>query len=196
MELLTKNDIEKYFEEINKRLKLMEKHGEIIIAGGAALTIVFNARNSTHDIDAIFKPKDDLNKIIKDIAEEHGIHEDWLNDGVKGFLTDKMTSTVIEEYSNLKISSIDADCLLALKLTSARAFSKDMDDSITLMKFLNIKEETQLFDVIEKYIPKDRQTAQSYFFTKEAFVKYGEELSRVKSVQKNRKRKKQYEMEK
>ncbi|HEY5587393.1 MAG TPA: DUF6036 family nucleotidyltransferase [Candidatus Paceibacterota bacterium] len=184
MKELTKNDIEKYLEEINTRLKNEDNYGDIIIAGGAALTMVYNARNSTHDIDAIFSPKEDMNKIIKSMAEEYDINEDWLNDGVKGFLTREMTSSVYVKHSNLTVSSIDADALLALKLTSARAFSKDMDDSITLMKHLNIKDEAHLFAIIEKYISKDRQTAQSYFFTKETFQQYTNREMNVQ-VQKN-----------
>lgn len=189
MNLLTKKDIEKYFMEINKRLSFLGKHGEIIMTGGAALTVVFNARNSTYDIDAIFEPKEDLNKIIKDMSAEYDIHKDWLNDAVKGFLSDKMTYTIFKEFSNLKISSIDADCLLALKLTSARAFSKDMEDSITLMNLLKIENEGQLFNIIEQYIPKDRQTAQAYFFTQEAYRKYSERIQE-KIINKKRKKKK------
>lgn len=162
MNLLTKKDIEKYFMEINKRLSFLGKHGEIIMTGGAALTVVFNARNSTYDIDAIFEPKEDLNKIIKDMSAEYDIHKDWLN---------------------------DADCLLALKLTSARAFSKDMEDSITLMNLLKIDNEGQLFNIIEQYIPKDRQTAQAYFFTQEAYRKYSERIQE-KIINKKRKKKK------
>ncbi len=62
--------------------------------------------------------------------------------------------------------------MLALKLTSARVDSQDMDDSITLMRHLNIKSEEQLFDLVEKYTEKNQQTPRSYYFTKEAYNKY------------------------
>ena len=52
--------------------------------------LVYNARNSTHDIDAIFKPSSEFREIIAEIAEENDLDSDWLNDGVKGFLNEKL----------------------------------------------------------------------------------------------------------
>jgi hypothetical protein len=173
--LLSKDDILKYFEEINRHLKAVGKQGEIIMCGGASLACIYNARNSTYDIDALFEPAEDIRKIISTIASEHDLNDDWLNDGVKGFLNKKMTSSIYKEYSNLKVYSIDTDCLLALKITSARTNSKDMDDSIWLMKHLDIKSFEEVIDIVEKYIPEARRTATSYFFAKEAFGRYSDQ---------------------
>lgn len=171
---LSRDEILKYLEEINHQLSLEDKCGEIIIAGGAALTLVFSARNSTHDIDALFRPKEDLREIIKTIAACNDLSDDWLNDGVKGFITEKMKSSVVCKFSNLTVSSLDAESLLAMKLTSARALSKDMDDSIFLMKVLDIKMQDELFSIIEKYTHSSQQTAQAKFFTMEAFERYSQ----------------------
>lgn len=179
MKDLSKQDILNYFEEINHQLRAIGEHGEIIISGGAALALVYNARNSTHDIDAVFKPAEKLRKIIENIARSNDLNEDWLNDGVKGFFTDKMTHSEIIRYSNLTVSSIDTACLLAMKLISARAYSKDMDDSITLMKHLKIENLDQLYNIIEKYISPQLQTPKAKYFAIEAFEKYKNELSLV-----------------
>lgn len=134
MRELSKNDVEKYLSCVNEKLSQRQKHGEIVIAGGASLMMVYNARNSTHDIDALFKPSKEFREIISEIAYENNLNEDWLNDGVKGFFTDKLGIDLYKEYSNLSVYSINAEGLLALKLTSARVDTKDMQDSITLMK--------------------------------------------------------------
>lgn len=170
--LLSKEDILKYFEEINIHLKAAGKQGEIIMCGGASLACIYNARNSTYDIDALFEPAEDIRKIISRIASEHDLNDDWLNDGVKGFLNETMTFSIYKEYSNLKVYSIDAECLLALKVTSARTNSKDMEDSIWLMKHLDIKSFESVTAIVEKYIPEAKRTATSYFFAKEAFGRY------------------------
>ena len=169
---LSKGDMHKYFMEINRRLAQEGKHGEIFMLGGAALTLVFNAREATRDIDAIFHPAEDMREIIKDIAHEYDLAEDWLNDGAKNFLTPQMKFNSYLSLSNLTISSIDAEGLLALKLTAARADSKDMPDSIFLMSILNIHTEKELFDIIEKYTYPQMHTPKVMFFTKEAFEKY------------------------
>ena len=184
--LLSKEDILKYFEEINIHLKAADKQGEIIMCGGASLACIYNARNSTYDIDALFEPAEDIRKIISTIASDHDLNDDWLNDGVKGFLNEKMTFSIYKEYSNLKVYSIDTECLLALKVTSARTNSKDMEDSIWLMKHLDIASFETVIDIVEKYIPKARRTATSYFFAKEAFGKYSDQkFSTLKKLAEN-----------
>ena len=180
---ISKKDMLTYFEELNRRLVEDNKQGEIIIAGGAALTLAFDARDSTRDIDAVFQPKDDLGKIVENMADEYGLNKDWINDGVKGFITDKMNFNEILKYSNLSVSSMDAEALLAMKLTSARVDSKDMDDSIFLMNLLDIKKESELFEIINKYTYPNRHTIASKYFTIEAFEKYQGTLNRKLSNQ-------------
>ena len=72
-------------------------------------------------------------------------------------------------FSNLKVYVADDKSLLAMKLSSARALSKDLEDSITLINKMNIKTEEELFELLENYFPKSKLTAQIYFFSKEAF---------------------------
>lgn len=62
--MINKDDIVKYFEEINEKLAARGKRGDIVIAGGAALAVVFDARSATHDIDAMFQPPSDFREII------------------------------------------------------------------------------------------------------------------------------------
>ena len=174
MKELTKNEMLKYLEEINIELKNQDKFGEIVIAGGAALTLVFDARKSTQDIDALFAPTQDMRKIISNIAERHELPQDWLNDGVKGFVTDKMKFNEILSYSNLSVSSMDAESLLAMKLIAARVDTKDMPDSVFLMNALDIKNIEQVFEIMETYTQPKQQTIASKYFAIEAFEQYQE----------------------
>jgi len=169
---LTKQDMLKYFEEINEQLSKQNITGDIVMAGGAALTLVYGARNSTQDIDAAFSPKEAFGDIIKTIGNKYGLRNDWLNDGVKGFFTEKMKFSIYKQYSNLTIRSMDAESLLAMKLTAARADTKDASDSITLMKHLQIKTIEEVFDIIEKNAYENLLTAKVKFFTMEVYEQY------------------------
>lgn len=174
MKELSKNDIITYLKEINDRLGQLNTHGEILIVGGAAMALSYDSRDSTYDIDAMFEPKGEMRNIIDDIAKHHNLNSDWLNDGVKGFMTSNMTGTNFLEMSNLTVKCLDAECLLAMKLTSAREFSKDMEDSIYLMSVLDIQKEEELFDIIDKYSYKNQKTPKAMYFTQEAFEKYSQ----------------------
>jgi len=50
--------------------------------GGAVVSLVHGARESTKDIDETFQPKELMREIIADIADKYGLENDWMNKGV------------------------------------------------------------------------------------------------------------------
>jgi len=55
---LSKDDILIYLKLMNDKLAKQNLIGEVSICGGAAMTLVYDARDSTFDIDALYKPKE------------------------------------------------------------------------------------------------------------------------------------------
>jgi hypothetical protein len=172
MEFMDREDMLRYLEELNSRLKDSNRKSDIIIFGGAAMALVHGAREATQDIDAKYRSFVELRRAIKSISEDFNINENWLNNDGEHYITEKMLTNLYLEFSNLKVYTLNADCLLAMKLTSARMDSTDMDDSIFLMDLLNIQSEEQLVDIIEKYIDEDNRATSTKFFTNEAFLQY------------------------
>lgn len=173
--MISKSEIEYYLSELNRKMCEQDIKGEIVLCGGAVMTMVYEARQSTKDIDALFEPSSQIHRIIEQIALENGLKEDWLNDAAKGFIdTSRMNIEIIREYSNLSVRVPDAEAMLAMKLSSARLVGKDIEDALFLMEKLNIKSEKDLFDIIERNVPKYRQTPMVLFFTQEIFHKYSE----------------------
>jgi cellulose synthase/poly-beta-1,6-N-acetylglucosamine synthase-like glycosyltransferase len=101
---LTKSDILKYLDLINEKLIEQNQHGEINICGGAAMALVYDARDATYDIDALYMPKDVISKIVAQIAEECRLDTHWLNDDFTMF-----TSGITELTSSTKRPSYDLD---------------------------------------------------------------------------------------
>jgi len=176
---LSKSEILSYFDEINYRLTENNQHGEIVLTGGATLTLVFNARSATRDIDAVFRPVADMRKIISSMATKYNLPLDWLNDAVKPFVTDKLTIKPHLEYSNLTIYSVDAESLLAMKLTSARFGTKDMDDCVFLMNHLGLQAEKDVFDILDKYIDPFLRKSGVKHFAAEAYRQYSRKRTRA-----------------
>ncbi|MCL1793952.1 MAG: DUF6036 family nucleotidyltransferase [Oscillospiraceae bacterium] len=178
----TKRDMLKYLEKINEKLEQREKVGEIILCGGAALTLVYEARNSTRDIDAIFRPKEDLKIIIDEIGCENNLDTQWLNDDVVMFTEEfkHLSSSEYMKFSNLTVSVLDAESLLAMKLVSARADTYDLTDAIILMKHLNLKKIDEVYKILKKYEFPLHPTAlsESMRFAEQAFDDYIKDISK------------------
>lgn len=81
--------------------------------------------------------------------------DDWLNDGVKGFLPGT------HDVPGLRVWAPEPIYLLAM---SARVDTKDADDLKTLIHILQIKDEQSIFSIVEKYYPRHEIPIKVKFF--------------------------------
>jgi len=155
MSSLSKSDIHKLFQELNHELANEDKHGEIYLVGGAVMCLVFDLRQSTRDLDAYFKPANEIRQAAKRVALRNGLDEDWLNDSVKGFLSTQGDFDDYLQLSNLVIFTARADYLLAMKCLAMRIGAEfhDLDDIPYLLRYLNIKSYKSACAILSAYYP-------------------------------------------
>ncbi|MCK4763911.1 MAG: hypothetical protein KAW12_17045 [Candidatus Aminicenantes bacterium] len=172
MKSLSKEKILKYLEELSVEIGKEDLKGEILLFGGAAMVLAFNARPSTKDVDAIFQPKIKIYELSKRIAERHNLPEDWLNDSVKGFIrTDSFTYKLLVRFENLSVYVPEPEYLLAMKSISMRIGieSSDIDDVKYLIDYLELDTLDDIFDIIQKYYPKSQIPQKTYYAIEEIF---------------------------
>jgi hypothetical protein len=89
MALLTRQDIITALKRLGQ-LAAADGHTlRLVIVGGAAMVLGYNARESTQDVDAVFLPPLEARAIrawATVIAHENGWPDDWLNDAAKVYL--------------------------------------------------------------------------------------------------------------
>jgi hypothetical protein len=158
MNALDKKKIEKLFRALNDELKRDEIRGELYLVGGAVMCIAFAARPSTLDVDAYFIPTSSIRAAARRVAHKLNVNENWLNDGVKGFLSAKGTFDPYIELSHLRVFSASAEYLLAMKCLAMRIGEefRDIEDIRYLLRHLGVETYAQAIEIISRYYSSDR----------------------------------------
>ena len=74
--MLTAARIQELLVALNAELSAAGVRGEIYLAGGAVMCLVFHAREATKDIDALLVPAVELRQAAKRVAEREGLPRD------------------------------------------------------------------------------------------------------------------------
>ena len=165
---MSRDEIVALLTALGARLADRGIEGEMYVVGGAAIALAFDARRSTHDIDAVFEPKTEIYKIAAEIAAEQDLDEGWLNDAVKGFLSGVDPEAPLAlEVPGLRVSTASPRILLAMKVLSHRP-GEDEDDLRLLARELELTRARDILDVAET-VYGDRLDVAARFFVEELF---------------------------
>ncbi|MCB0385564.1 MAG: hypothetical protein KDD43_09235 [Bdellovibrionales bacterium] len=167
--MLSQAKIRYLFTRLNDELSQLGEIGEIGLVGGAVMCLVYNARESTKDVDAIFEPTKIIRRLAEKIGKQEGLPPTWLNDGAKGFIFPGFGREEILNLSHLRVWAPEPKYMLAMKCISARWDTSDRDDVVFLIKLLKLKKAKQVFDLIEAYYPKNKIPSKTQFFVDELF---------------------------
>lgn len=110
----------------------------LVVVGGAALVLRYNARMSTQDVDAFFMtpPERRHTRAWADVvARELGLPSDWLNDGAKGFMQGVTYGPLLIDMPGIRVFQVRSEQLLAMKLSAWRD-EQDEDDAQTVLRDL------------------------------------------------------------
>jgi len=165
--VLTTETIRALFAALNDELASRGVLGEVGLCGGAVMCLVFQARSSTKDVDAVFEPTREIREAATVVARNFGITEDWLNDAAKGFFLSDPPQHEVMELPNLRVWAPAADYMLAMKCVSARFDSHDRGDVEFLVRHLELQSPAAVFEVISRYYPRERVPAKTAFFVEE-----------------------------
>jgi hypothetical protein len=158
MAALTEKDIRRLFGLLNEELRRAGIEGELFLVGGAVMCLAYAARPSTHDVDAWFRPARQVREAAARVAVQAGIQADWLNDGVKGFLSERGEYSAFLELDHLRVMVAQPQYLLAMKCLALRIGAEfhDEDDIRYLLRHLDIRSYEQAVAMITRFYPLER----------------------------------------
>ncbi len=162
---LTRDDIRRLFELLNEELGQMGVRGELYLVGGAVMCLVFDARPSTRDVDALFRPTSELREAAARVALRADVPSDWLNDGVKGFLSPRGEFEPYLELHHLAVFTARAEYLLAMKCAAMRIGEgfRDEADVRFLLRALNIEKYDDAVEVVVRYFDAERIPQKTWY---------------------------------
>ncbi len=166
---MRKDEIEAALRELGARLSARGVRGEVMLVGGAAMCLAYDARAMTRDVDAIFRPKSIIAEEARRVAEDMGLSPTWLNDGAKGFLspTPSPVRQTVFSLPGLLVWAPYPEYIFAMKCLASRA--EDRGDITILAERLGIHTYSEAATVVAKYYPANRVLPKTRFMLEELF---------------------------
>lgn len=150
--LLGREEILAVLHDLAEELDRKGVRAEVFLVGGAAMTLAYDTRRATRDVDAIFEPKQTVYEAARRVADNHGLPDDWLNDAVKGFLHGSDPDAVpVLDIPGLRVDVASPRYLLAMKLLAAR--DEDVDDILFLYRLCGFRTVEEGLDLVEAAYP-------------------------------------------
>ena len=175
--------LEAAFEALGAAARRDGKIVEIAVYGGAAMVFTFGARPSTKDVDAVFDDNREwVRGVAARIADENGWDTAWINDGVKGFLSEAdgvSTSMRLlrgypdEREPGVRVLVAQPEYLFAMKAIAMRVGgyggADDIGDLKLLARALGIGSVGDALTLVERYYPAARVPPRTRFGLEELF---------------------------
>lgn len=166
----TRQQIRDLLTELGGDLNSRGIRAELFVVGGAAMSLAYNTRRTTRDVDAVFEPTSEIRAAARRVADTHALPEDWLNDAVKGFLPgpDPQQRAVLAA-PGINVSVPSPEYLLAMKVAAARV-DRDSDDIRTLAHLCGATTADEVLTITERVmggrqplLPKTQFLVQEMF---------------------------------
>lgn len=160
---LTQADIRRLFDLLNDELAAVGCRGELYLVGGAVMCLTLGARESTRDVDALFKPSRVVREAATRVASRLDVPATWLNDAVKGFLSPRGEFDDYLELEHLSVFVAPPAYLLAMKCAAMRLGEEfhDLDDVRYLLRYLNITSPEEALAIVTRYFDEEQLPAKT-----------------------------------
>jgi hypothetical protein len=158
MQPLTRADIRRLLEMLNEDLRQAGTQAEIFLVGGAVMCLAYGARESTQDVDALFRPAALVRQAAARVAARANLDPRWLNDAVKSYLSENADFAPFLELDHLRVMIAQPEYLLAMKCLAMRIGAEFHDEADVryLLRHLDIDAYDSALAVITKYYPVER----------------------------------------
>lgn len=167
MALLSRQEIIGALERLGQ-IALANGHTlHLVVVGGAAMVLGYDARPATHDIDAVFVPPPDPQTVrawARIVAAELEWPEEWLNDAARAYLMGLTEGPILLRLPGIEVRQPSTEQLLAMKLCAWRD-DVDIADATRLLTELSAQtNHAELWERLVPYLLPGRELKAQYAF--------------------------------
>ena len=179
--MLTRDDILTGLRMIDQKARNASVTVDLAVYGGAALSIAFDMRAATRDVGAVMRTHPNfVRQCVRDIADEMNWPVNWLNDGIKGFLSASEQMQLMQDFQSdssggLRVYTPTPEYLLAMKCMAMRIDDPDAPHDIAdiknLAKILGLTTADEFFRMVEQFYPASQIPSKTVFGIEEIVSK-------------------------
>jgi hypothetical protein len=163
--VLSREDIRRALLMLAAELDGMSARCEIVVVGGAAVVLLYGAREATKDVDVLILSRSDptiVRMAVQRVAGALGLPDDWLNDAAKGYVHGLALGDVLLDKPALLVRALAPHQLLAMKLSAWRD-DVDIEDARLLLTKLSADQD-EVWRLVEPHVVPGRETKAYYAF--------------------------------
>jgi predicted nucleotidyltransferase len=165
---MDRREIERYLKRVGQYLDDQNLTGEILIVGGAYMTLVLRQRETTKDVDAYFAVHAEaVREAALRVAQEEGLPADWLNDAVKGFFYVQPEVSVWLEWPGLRVYTPHPSYIFAMKAVAGRP--EDIRDLQSLRQILGLRSAAEALEIVVRYVPEQLLAPRVQYLIEDLF---------------------------
>lgn len=134
----SKENLNNYLKELAKEYHRINKMPmEVILVGGASVIVRYGFRDTTTDIDAIYRADNSLKEAANRVGDKFGLPNNWFNKDV--MKTDSYSKSLIEcsiyykKFYNVEFRVVSAEYLIAMKMRAGREYKNDLSDIVGIL---------------------------------------------------------------
>jgi hypothetical protein len=165
MDRLSRSDIAGALERLADELGSRSQPVHLAIVGGAALVLLYGARETTKDVDAFLiggAEAAELRTASSRVAARLGLPEDWLNDAAKGYVHGVALGETLFDSPSLVARALAPEQLLAMKLSAWRDDVDIADASLLLDKLTGDRD--AVWQAVARHVVPGRELKAQYAF--------------------------------
>jgi hypothetical protein len=162
---LGRADITRALQSLASELGTRAQPFEVAIVGGAALVLLYGARETTKDVDGFLVGGGeaiDLRTASRTVAAKLGLPDDWLNDAAKGYVHGLAMGELLLATPSLVVHALAPEQLLAMKLSAWRD-DLDIEDARLLLSKLRGDRES-IWEAVQRHVVPGRELKAQYAF--------------------------------